>query len=115
MTARTALRAKRPHVPLPPASERSKAKVVALDALPDPNALEPGGLVIVNDEMPGGRSLMKSVLGALGRKQTVSRAARCTALVTRGYIRVGAGIDPDTDADLAWGYAPSSTEPCSDS
>ena len=49
---------------------------------------------------------MRSVLGALGRKEKVSRAARCTALVVRGYIRVGAGTDPDTDADLAWGYAP---------
>ena len=48
----------------------------------------------------------RSVLGALGRKRGVSRAARCTALVARGYMRVGAGTDPDTDADLCWGYAP---------
>lgn len=115
MTTRTSLRSKRPHVPLPPANDRSNAKVVTLDALPEPSALDPGTLVIVNDETQGGRSLVKSVLGALGRKQTVSRAARCTALVARGYIRVGAGTDPDTDADLAWGYAPASTEPCSDS
>jgi hypothetical protein len=109
----TTLRVKRPHVPLPPATERANAKTVSLDALPDPASLEPGTLVIVNDETRGGRSLVKSVLGALGRKQTVSRAARCTALLSRGYIRVGAGIDSDTDADLCWGYV--ATEPCSDS
>ena len=102
---------KRPHVPLPPASERATAKVVSLDDLPDASALEPGVLVLVIEQAKTTeRSLMRSVLGALGRKQSVPRAQRCTALVTRGYIRVGAGTDPDTSADLAWGYVP--TEPC---
>lgn len=98
---------RRPHVPLPPAKDRSTARVVSLEDLPDPSALEPGTLVIVGAEArTTERSLMRSVLGALGRKQSVPRSARCTALVVRGYIRVGAGIDPDTDADLCWGYAP---------
>lgn len=98
---------KRPHVPLPPATARANAKVVFLQDLPDSNAVEPGTLVLVSSEpRTTERSLMRSVLGALGRKEKVSRAARCTALVVRGYIRVGAGTDPDTDADLAWGYAP---------
>lgn len=105
---------KRPHVPLPPAKDRVAAKVVSLDALPDPNAVAPGTLVMVDAAArTTERSLMRSVLGVLGRKEKVSRAARCTALVARGYIRVGAGTDPDTDADLCWGYSP--TEPCSDS
>jgi hypothetical protein len=98
---------KRPHVPLPPAADRAGAKVVSLDALPDPDALEPGTLVLIdNAARTTERSLVRSVLGALGRKEKVSRAARCPALVNRGYIRVGAGTDPDTDADLAWGYVP---------
>jgi hypothetical protein len=105
--SREALRAKRPHVPLPPSGDRAAAKVVSLDTLPDPSALDPGTLVIVRDEArTTERSLMRSVLGALGRKEKVPRSARCTALVARGYIRVGAGTDPDTDADLCWGYAP---------
>jgi len=97
---------KRPHVPLPPAKERANAKVVSLHSLPDPSEVEAGTLVIVDDAAPGERSLVRSVLGALGRKKHVSRGERCTALVLRGYMRVGAGTDPDTDADLTWGYAP---------
>jgi hypothetical protein len=103
----TAPRVKRPHVPLPPASERANAKVVTLHSLPDPSALEAGTLVIVTaEDARSERSLMQSVLGALGRKRGVSRAARCTQLVARGYTRVGAGTDPDTDADWCWGYCP---------
>ena len=99
---------KRPHVPLPPAAERATAKVVSLDALPDAASVEPGSLVLVDAKArTTERSLVRSVLGALGRKEKVSRAARCTELVVRGYIRVGAGTDPDTDADWCWGYAPS--------
>lgn len=109
----SSVRLKRPHVPLPSAGERAAGKVVTFDALPDANAVEPGTLVVVTDHARGERSLVKSVLGALGRKQSVSRATRCTALLLKGYIRIGAGVDPDTSADLAWGYAP--TEPCSDS
>ena len=98
----------RPHVPLPPAKDRAEAKVVSLDSLPDANAVEPGTLVMIRDEArTTERSLMRSVLGALGRKERISRAARCTALLVRGYTRIGAGTDPDTDADMCWGYAPS--------
>ena len=113
---------KRPHVPLPHPDERAKAKVVALApdeiedvglaarALPDPASLDASTLVIVEGEVRAEKSLVRSVLGALGRKHTVPRAIRCSALVARGYVRVGAGSDPDTRADLAWGYVP--TEPC---
>jgi hypothetical protein len=60
------------------------------------------------------------VLGATARKGgrlarwlgpravVVPRALRCTALLARGYVRIGGGIDPDTGADLAWGWAPDS-------
>ncbi len=41
-----------------------------------------------------------------GRGSAVSRAARCSALVARGYVDVGAGVDAASGADLAWGRAP---------
>ncbi len=112
-----------PHVPLPPAEARANAKTVALGpneiddvgaaarALPDLAELEAGTLVLVIRELREPRSIARSVLAALGRSKTAPRAIRCSALVARGYVRVGAGIDPDTRADVAWGYVPV-TEPC---
>jgi hypothetical protein len=113
---------------LPSAKERDGARTVALDpevasvaavvrALPDPDELEGGTLVILPAEAGGRRSLARTVLAAFGRTRTISRALRCTALVARGYVDVGAGVDPDTRADLAWGYVPvaddkAATEPC---
>lgn len=74
-------------------------------ALPDPDAQPPGALVVI---LPRAftPSLGARLLASLGRGRTVSRALRCTALVARGYVDVGAGVDPATRADLAWGYAP---------
>jgi hypothetical protein len=48
----------------------------------------------------------RGVLRWLGmRTVPVPRAARCTALVARGYVRVGAGIDTKSGADIAWGIS----------
>lgn len=77
----------------------------ARDALPDPSSLAAGQLVVVRAEIGGEKSLASSVLSVLGRKKTVSRALRCSALVARGYVDVGAGTDPAGKDDLAWGYA----------
>ena len=109
--ARTAARA-------PSAEQRAAATTVALgddDAgsvaaimskLPDPASLPAGTLVIVPGEIASyGRSLARTVLAVLGRTKTVTRARRCSALVARGYVDVGAAED-DTHADLAWEYAP---------
>ena len=52
-------------------------------------------------------SLGSRLLAALGRGRTIPRVFRATALVARGYVRVGAGIDPESRSDLVWGYAPS--------
>ena len=74
--------------------------------LPDPASLAPCALVILPGEIvPGTRSLARSVLAVFGRTKTVTRARRCSALVARGYVDVGAAED-ETRADLAWGYAP---------
>jgi hypothetical protein len=39
------------------------------------------------------------------RTTLVSRATRCTVLVARGYVGVGAGVDAASGADLAWGVS----------
>jgi hypothetical protein len=83
-------------------------------ALPDPATLPSGALVIVPSEIRAPRTLTRSVRALFGRPATVARAWRCTALVARGYVDVGAAEDEER-GDLAWGYAPPATEPCSDS
>jgi len=42
----------------------------------------------------------------LGRAVPVSRATRCTALLVRGYVEIGAGVDKASGHDLTWGSAP---------
>jgi hypothetical protein len=102
----------------PSPEARAAAKVVVLDetsaasvatimaALPDPQSLPAGALVIVPAEIGGasGRSFARSVLAVFGRVKAVTRARRCSALVARGYVDVGAAED-ETRADLAWGRA----------
>lgn len=73
--------------------------------LPDPATLAPGTVVLVPAALEATRSLARSVLAALGRTKTAPRSIRCTALVARGYVDVGAGDDADL-ADVAWGRAP---------
>jgi hypothetical protein len=51
------------------------------------------------------------LLSAIGRGRTVGRAERCSALLARGYVRIGAGVDPKTRNDLAWGHAPPAPAP----
>jgi hypothetical protein len=59
-------------------------------------------------------SLGSRVLAALGRGRVVPRALRATALVARGYVDVGAAVDPASRSDLVWGYTPGAdvTELC---
>ena len=108
----------------PSAEQRASATTIALDErdaasvaaimtkLPDPASLPAGALVIVPGAIAasGGRSFARTVLAALGRTKTVPRARRCSALVARGYVGVGAAED-DARADLAWGYAPNAPRP----
>lgn len=82
------------------------ASVAAVMAkLPDPASLPPGTLVIVPGEIAkAGRSLARSVLAVFGHTKSVPRARRCSALVARGFVDVGAAED-ETRTDIAWGYA----------
>jgi hypothetical protein len=103
---------------LPDADARGRATTVRLTeadaasltatitALPDPTTLPAGTLVIVPGEVAGGRSLARSVLAVFGRLKVVPRTRRCTALVARGYLDVGAAEDAMAHADLAWGSVP---------
>jgi hypothetical protein len=74
-------------------------------ALPDPDVLPTGTLVVVLPHVLDAPSLTSGFLAALGRGRTVSRALRSTALVARGYVRVAAGIDRESRSDLVWGYS----------
>lgn len=74
-------------------------------ALPDPDDLPAGTLVLVLPNVIGPPSLTGRLLAAMGRGETVSRALRATALVARGYVRVAAGVDRETRSDLVWGYS----------
>lgn len=87
-------------------------------AIPAADEVEGDTLVVVLPfvEPP---SLASRLFAAIGRRsRDVPRALRCSALLTRGYVRIGAGVDEATGADLAWGYAPArdadddATGPC---
>jgi hypothetical protein len=75
-------------------------------ALPSADELPSGTLVVVLPQIVDPPSLASRLLAALGRGRTVSRALRASALVAQGYVRVAAGIDKETRADLVWGYSP---------
>ena len=75
-------------------------------ALPDPKSIDPGALVVVLDHVIKAPSFARRMLGAFVRERSIPRALRCSALLCRGYVRIGAGIDPSARADLAWGYTP---------
>jgi hypothetical protein len=53
----------------------------------------------------GAAARSRGMLRWLGRATKISRAARCTALVARGYVDIGAGTDDPSGADLAWGLS----------
>jgi hypothetical protein len=84
-------------------------------ALPEADTLEAGTMVVVLPHVvdPSSlASLASRVLAVLGRGRTVPRAHRCSALLARGYVRIGACVDPETKLDLAYGFVPATTGPC---
>lgn len=79
-------------------------------ALPDPSTLEPGTKVVVLGTPKEAPSLTSRLLSAFGRgRSDVPRVMRCTALVARGYVRVGAAEDANGH-DRAFGHAPERPE-----
>jgi hypothetical protein len=86
--------------------EQAEEIATAIEGVPDASELEPNTLVVVLPGPVGRRSLARSVWRALGGSKPVPRAIRCSALLARGYVRLGAGVDPETKDDLVWGFSP---------
>lgn len=68
------------------------------EALPDPDSLDPRTMVLV---VPSNASFVKRLFGA----KPVSRAARCSALLARGYVDIAARVDAETNTDVALGFS----------
>lgn len=79
------------------------ARAIA-SALPDPASLPASALVIVAGDALARRGFFAKLLAG-GASDGMTRHARATALLARGYVRIGAGIDAASGADLVWGYA----------
>lgn len=75
-------------------------------SLPAPDELARGALVVLLAEASGNETIKGRLLAAFGRTRRLSRALRCSALLARGYVDVGAGTDPASGGDLVWGRAP---------
>ncbi len=72
-------------------------------SLPEPAALTRGALVAIASGASGRRGLLAKLLA--GSVTPISRHARATALLARGYAGIAAGIDAATGLDMVWGYA----------
>lgn len=75
-------------------------------AIPDARDLDPGALVVVVGEIVEPPSLVGRLQRAFGRGPVVARTLRSSALLLRGYIRLGAAFDDASRIDVAWGYVP---------
>jgi hypothetical protein len=78
-------------------------EVAALaSAIPDSDAFPRGVLVVVLENAVHDGGLVARLFHA----PRVSRAARASALLSRGYVSIGAAEDRRSGQDLVWGYAP---------
>jgi hypothetical protein len=68
--------------------------------LPEASDLAPGTPVLVL----GRATPLRAFWRLFARDVPIPRAPRCTALLVRGYVDIGAGVI--NGDDLAWGYAP---------
>jgi hypothetical protein len=66
--------------------------------IPHASTLPPGTRIVVLATATRRRGMLRRLLGP--RRVPVPRSTRCTALLARGYVAIGA------DDDGAWGYAP---------
>jgi hypothetical protein len=89
------------------AEELDQVEAVAAQ-IPPSDQLAPGTLVVLlGTAAPRGARWLQWIAA---RPPTVARAIRCSALLARGYVAVGGGIDAAPAADLAWGIAPPAGE-----
>lgn len=75
------------------------------DQLPSPGSLPSGTMVAIPGRLHGVQkpTMLQRMTGRL--PATIHRAARCTALLAKGYVHVGGGVARDK-TDWAWGFAP---------
>jgi hypothetical protein len=106
----------RPPLGLASFSDDAKAIAVLVDAtglderdagaiaaqIPSADDLQAATAVFVLDVAVRGRGALRW-LGA--RTVNLPRTCRCTALVARGYVSVGAAVDPSGRGDLVWGFS----------
>jgi hypothetical protein len=72
--------------------------------LPLASTMTPGAPVVVFGAAVTTSGVWGKLLG--GGRRPIDRATRCGALIARGYIDIGAGVDPATKTELAWGRVP---------
>jgi hypothetical protein len=72
--------------------------------IPPATALAPATPLVVLGATAGARGVWRRLFG--GGSTAVARALRCSALLVRGYVDIGAGLDRTTGGDLAWGWSP---------
>jgi len=70
-----------------------------LEELPDASTLASGTRVVVLPDASRGKGLL-----AAFSKKTHARSARCAALLLRGYVNIGAEMEPKTKQDLVFGF-----------
>jgi hypothetical protein len=84
------------------ATDRDLGDVTAVaPQIPEACTLAPGSRVVVVARAVRRRGLLRHLLG--DARVVVPRSIRCTALLVRGYVGIGA------DAEGAWGVAPEPT------
>jgi hypothetical protein len=74
--------------------------------LPAAGTLPPQTLVVIFGRAERPKRIFAFARMLAVRRNVVPRALRCSALLARGYVDLGAGVDPDTGDDLAWGSTP---------
>jgi hypothetical protein len=75
--------------------------------LPDPQDLAGGSLVLVHETCRRERGIRRvlAFVAFWKRRRRAHAAVRCAALLARGYIDIGAALDPRTGEPLVWGFA----------
>jgi hypothetical protein len=84
-----------------PSSGFGDAGLVAAQ-LPEASALAPGQIVVV---LPRGAPPSEWLGRLLPKRTWAGTPVRATALLSRGYVRIGAGFDARTRGDVVWGFA----------
>ncbi len=108
--------------PSPPLGLRNwSPEAAALAVLLDASGGDLVNLAVVAAQIPSAETLVSAtpvmVLGeavdrrrawgrlfGLGRSK-VARVLRCGALLVRGYVDIGAALDPATGSDIVWGWS----------